>query len=264
MTIINSLRFIKVKDRIIRPNEVYELPNPRFQELYLDNIEFKRTIKSSNKDSIVKTLAVDIGMGGKYAEELISLTELDKNKEPGMLNNDETNKLFKTFFLMYKSIKHYKNIRPCVIIKNQEIINFAPFPFKSYEDCDFKFFETFNEACDYYYSHSQKKDYEKEAKQEFDSKINQLEKRLETQEESLEKIKKESDKYAKWGEIVFTNYDLINTIISKIKEANKNNIEWSIIKEMVENEKKQDSMEAKAIKSINESDGTITLNIKGE
>ncbi len=264
MIIINSLRFIKVKDRVIRPNEVYELPQPRFQEAFLQGIEFKRIIKGSSMDSIVKTLAVELGMGGKYAEELCALAGLDKNAPPGLLSNDEVNKLYDIFFLMYKSVKHYKNIRPCVIIKEEEVINFSPFPFKSYEDCEFKFFDTFNEASDYYYSHAQKEEFEAKAQEVFDNKINQLEKRLEQQEDNLEHLRNEQEKNAKLGELVFANHDLINTILSKIREANKNNTSWSDIKTVIKRERENGSVEAQSIKSINEDEGTITLSIEGE
>ena len=171
MVIINSLRFVEMKGRVIRPGEKYELPLPNFQELYLDQIEFRRTLKSSDKDSLVKCLAVDIGLGGKYAEELCALSGIDKMKNPSMLNKKESDKIFEVFFLIYKSIKHYKNIRPCVILKTGKAVDFAPFPLKSYEGYDFEMFETFNEACDYYYSRSQKEDYESQAKNVYDDKI---------------------------------------------------------------------------------------------
>ncbi|MBN1923283.1 MAG: NFACT family protein [Nanoarchaeota archaeon] len=262
--IINSLRFIKVKDRVIRPGEAYELPAPKFHEEYIDNIEFKRVIKGSDKESIVKSLAIDIGLGGKYAEELCTLAELDKNASPGLVSCQEIDKLFEIFFLMYKSVKHYMNIRPCVIIKEKNIINFSPFPFKSYQDCEFKFFETYNEANDYYYSESQKTEHEEAAQKSYDNKINQLENRLEQQEENLKFLEEESKRLAKLGELVFANYDLINTIITKIKQANKSNVDWNTIKAMVEKDNENGSVEAQSIKSINEEDGTITLIIEGQ
>ncbi len=264
MTILNSLRFVKVKDRIIRPHEKYVLPNPRFMEVFTDKIEFSRIVKSSNRDSIVKTLATEFGLGGKYAEEVCSLADIDKTKEPGMLSREEVERLFKVFFLVYKSVKHYKNIRPCTIMENNEPINFAPFPLKSYKEHEFKFFDTFNEACDFYYSYAQNKEERDKKIKEFEGKIERLESRLRQQEELLRKMEEESTRYSKLGEIVFANYDLINTILTKIREANKNNIPWETIKEVVKNEQQAGSPEANAIVEIDENNGRITLEIDNE
>jgi len=264
LKIINSLKFVREKERLIRNGEDYKLPQPRFQELYLDKIEFKRTIKSSDKESVVKSLAIDFGLGGKYAEELCALCGIDKAKNPTLLKDDEVKKVFDVFFLLYQSIKHYKNIRPCIATRNEEIVNFFPFPFKSFEDCEFKFFDTYNEACDYFYSHTQKQEYETNAEVVVENRINQLQERADKQRENLEYLKEESERLAKLGEIVFSNYDLINNVLSKLLEANKNNIGWDEIKRMVESEKSNGSPEASIIKEINEEQGIITLFIDNE
>lgn len=260
MIIINALRFTKTEGRTFRPNEKYNLPEPRFQRAFLDPIEFKRIVKSSTMDKVVKTAAIDLGLGGKYAEELCALSGIDKNKSAGLLKDSEVKKLFKVFFLIYKSIKHYKNIKPN-IIKKQEIVDFSPFPLKSYEGYELQFFDTYNEACDYYYSNIQKQEYEQIATQKFKAKIGTLSNRLEKQEETLKNIEDKSERYNKIGETIYANYNLVDTVLTKLRNANKNNVDWKEIKKMISYDQKRGSHEANAIKKINEQNNEIVLEI---
>ncbi|VVB75200.1 Uncharacterised protein [Candidatus Tiddalikarchaeum anstoanum] len=263
MIIINALR-TSVNDRLMKPNEEYALPKPRFQDAFLDPLEFKRIIKTSKQESLVKSAAMDLGLGGKYAEELCRLSNADKMKNPGFLSQDELDKLYKVFFTLYNSVSHYQNIKPCIIKKENKLADFAPFPLKSYEGADFVFFKTFNEACDYYYSNIQKQDYEDENKKEFENKMNRLTKRLSIQEEGFKEIERKIEECNKVGELIYANYDLIDTVLSKIKNANKNNISWPEIKKMVNHDKETGSPEANIIKSINENDNTITFEINDQ
>ena len=80
------------KDRILRKAQPYELPPQRVNVFMLTLSQLQQLIKESRQTSIVKTLATNCGLGGKYAEECCALAALDKNKET--LTPTETKKLY--------------------------------------------------------------------------------------------------------------------------------------------------------------------------
>ncbi len=261
--IINALRF--TERRSIKPGTSYELPEPRFKPEYIDKLEFRRVIKGSDKDMLVKALASDMGLGGKYAEELIELSNIDKETNPGYMSKEDIKKLYKTFLIMYKSVKHYMHINPVVVETEEgELIDFCPFKFKSYKKYNFKNFSSFNAACDYYYSLKKKHEKIRKRREKYLRKVNKLKKRKEEQHERLNHLIKKSKYLQNVGNIIYNNYEFLNSILRKILEANKSGISWNRIKDMIKREKDKESPEALSIKKINEKNNSIIIQLGGE
>lgn len=70
----------KWKDRTIRGGIKYEYPKRELDFLKITEQEFRLLVKSSDKESIVKILALDLGLGGKYAEELCTRAGTEKGR----------------------------------------------------------------------------------------------------------------------------------------------------------------------------------------
>lgn len=56
--------------------------------------DFRRALVESNKSSLVKALAVDLSLGGLYAEELAYRAEASKEVAPGSVNEDSCRRLY--------------------------------------------------------------------------------------------------------------------------------------------------------------------------
>ena len=78
--------------RIVRGGVKYEYPPEQTNTTSIGQEQFKDIISKSKMDSIVKTLAVDFGLGGFYAEELCKRAKI--NKEKKRLDEKELGKLF--------------------------------------------------------------------------------------------------------------------------------------------------------------------------
>ena len=57
----------------------YEYPKREYNLLELPKQQLKELLASSNK-TIVKVLALELGLGGLYAEEVLALAGVDKNR----------------------------------------------------------------------------------------------------------------------------------------------------------------------------------------
>ncbi|MGC9079267.1 MAG: hypothetical protein ACP5G1_00840 [Nanopusillaceae archaeon] len=82
--------------RKIFKGEIYmKPPNKLFITESFD--EFLKKIKESNKKDIVRTLAIDFSLGGKYAEYILEKTNINKEKNPKELNENEIKEIFELY-----------------------------------------------------------------------------------------------------------------------------------------------------------------------
>jgi predicted ribosome quality control (RQC) complex YloA/Tae2 family protein len=215
-------------------------------------------------DSIVKAIAINLSLGGRYAEEICLLSGVEKNKEIKALSDEDLERLFKAFFMVYSRVKYYKDIKPCVSIINDEAENFAPFEFESMKGKQIKYFENFNDATDYYYSLSQKDAYMSGSNSEFENRYKQLEFRLKQQEDYAIELENKSKELSELGNVIFRNHVLFNNILSKLREANKLNRGWEEINAVIESEKSRGIYEANCIERIDTEKGIIYFIIEGK
>ena len=103
--IILAKKYKAFGSRLIRPGIEYDLPKKKFDLLESDLDELKKIIHKSKRRSIVITLAVDLGLGGLYAEELLYRSKLNKNKDE--LSSQEIEELYKNLRKLKKSASLY-------------------------------------------------------------------------------------------------------------------------------------------------------------
>ncbi len=95
--IIAAAEYQKWAGRTIRPKEEYKWPEKEFNFLELKSHDLKKYFSETKKESIVKALAIEIGLGGSYAEEVCSIAGIDKNKKPKELAVGEIKKIYAAF-----------------------------------------------------------------------------------------------------------------------------------------------------------------------
>ena len=79
--IINLLEPQKTSSRVLRGGALYEPPPVLFDTKHATPEMIVEKLFSSTKDSIVKSLAIDLGLGGEYAEEVCSRAGVEKSRK---------------------------------------------------------------------------------------------------------------------------------------------------------------------------------------
>ncbi|MBW2985488.1 NFACT family protein [Candidatus Woesearchaeota archaeon] len=225
-TIISPLEGQDWSSRSIRKGLKYEFPPTRedISKILFEN--FKKIIEGSNKDSIVKTLAVDFGLGGIYAEEVcFGIVEKDK---------EVMAKEIKTLFDSFKSLLK-KRLKPVVYNGKRAF----PFKLKSFEG-DIKEFDSYCLALD-----------SLNFREYVDVKT-KIDIMVEKQEKSVKKLAKEIEENTKIGELMYNKYQLIEDVLKQINLARKK-YSWKEIKEKLKGHK--------IIKEINEKESKIVIEI---
>jgi len=197
------------KDRKIMKGEIYKFPVRKYDFLKLSKKELKELVEDSDKENIVKMLAIDLGLGGEYAEELCLMAKIDKKKKK--LDAREVNALFKAV----------------VVLREKKI-----------KDVNKKFNEHFSKEI--------RKEIVSKKTGESDEKVNEMKRIIKTQEEQIGNFEKEIEENKRKAEFIYENYTRINSLLEKIRKL-KEKHSWKEVKEKVKEIKEVNEKEGKVV-----------------
>lgn len=242
--ITDSLVHHQFKDRSIAPKEKYKYPNMQCNLFSFNKKDISDLLKNSKKDKLVTCLAIELGFGGVYSEEACLLAGIDKNSEPKKVDDNEVKKIMDSI----KKIIGSKEL-PQIIYKNNEIVDVIPIELESYRGFENKAFSSFNEALEDFFKHETQI---KKKESPYTKRINELKRIIEEQEATLKSLKEKEDEFREKGELIYTNYQLIQGILKEINKA-KEKYSWEEIKEKLKGHK--------IVKDINLKDKLIVVEV---
>jgi len=219
--------------RVIKPHSQYDFPPSEYDLSVPDFVSFKRIIKLSDKDELVKTLAVDVGIGGAYAEEACLIASVDKTVNPVDASDEALKKVFDSILELVKKAK-YLPLSPRVIMSGDSVFDVTPFPLKFYEAKVSKDFQSFNEALDFFYARSERLDFEERKSRVVEDKRSKLLGAIKQYEDHVENLRGESAFLKDRAMALKTNLFTVEKVIDSLLSARRSGYEWSNILEMIE------------------------------
>jgi len=208
MQIIMPLHEQEWKDRTIKPKLTYIYP-PRSKYNPLEAKE--EDIQKLGKENLVKTLAIDFGLGGDYAEEVCLRSGVDKNKTS--LYEMDIKKII-------QEIKHIREEQPRPNKIGNEIYSFE---LRIYSGSEKNFYNTLSEALDIQFKEEVSED------KNFEKRKRKIEELIEKQKQHLEGLKISAEQDKQKGDIVYNNYAYVKEVIDTIKGARTKKISWEEI-----------------------------------
>lgn len=241
--ILSALVYHKWKDREIKVKVKYSYPEMDYNFFDLKINDLKELFKKTDKN-LVRCLAAELGLGGKYSEEVCLLSNVDKNISPSKLEEKKIKKILKSI----NDITN-KKIKPSIIYKNNEVEDIVPFELKIYENLEKKELKNYNEVFDYYFLEEFK---EEKPKTKQEKEIERLKRIIEKQEEKIKELSGKEIEERKKGDLVYENYRLINNILTELKKATKK-YDWKEIEKRLKDHK--------IIKAVNSKDKVIDIEV---
>jgi len=229
----NSIIKKKFKDRKVIVKEKFELPPQRDISIFnLDESLFRKLLLESDLD-VVKFIAIKLGVGGKYSEEIVFNSKIDKNISVIDLTEEQINILISEIKKI--SIKPISAV--ALINSSGEIQDFYPFKFNSIKlkkNENFKEFDSFNNLLlDYFSKFRISLDQREE---EFKKIVAKLENRIKKQEKIRNQILKDSVKFNEFGNKIYENYAFIDEFLKSVNKAGKEK-GWDYVRKIIsENE----------------------------
>src|SRR3989344_4698035 len=238
--IINAVEQVELKDRTIKPEENYNYP--RTIDIFnLKYKDFKELLKI--EENISKTLATKLGIGGIYAEELCSVSKIDKKSKE--INEKETKLLFKNFNKLFDSKPN-----PEVIYENNIIKDIIPFELQIYKTLKQQAFDSYNDALDAILSKANIEEKKEKVENKYRQKINKIKTIIQSQKKSLIEQEKISEEEKRKAEFIYENYSFFNEIIKQLREVREKH-SWKEIKEKLKGHK--------FIKEVNEKTNSVVI-----
>lgn len=261
-------------DRDISSKKEYIFPQSQgIDPINITIEEFKEIIAGGEDEEIVRVLAKN-GLGSLYAEEIMLNTEISKKTSCSSLSADEIDITFNALKTVFEPLEN-RQFTPMIVNNREEIERLKaenpdknykskedviPISIKQYESFEKESFETFNEACDEFYSSKVKNEITDIQEAVWNKKVSKFSKRLEKQEETLANFEKTIEDSQRKGELIFTNYVQVDNILNVIKGAREKDYGWKDIGKTLKDAKKSGMADAQIFESMDPL-GNITLRI---
>lgn len=180
----------KFKDRDVLANKEYVFPLSRGKDfLNIDFEEFKKLLENSDVE-VVKTLARNINISGTYSEEICYRGGVDKNIIGKNLIENDLKKLFDSFNNLRNQLLFRVYNAHIVLDNNGSEIFVSPFEMELFKNYEKRFFSTFNDAVDEFYSKIDAEELKAPDDQKINGQIKSQEKILSDQFEYIEELEK--------------------------------------------------------------------------
>ncbi len=202
------------KDRTIKPGEKYLFPPAPANWKTVTEAQMHELLQKSNKKSVIISLALELGLGGLYAEELCSTAGIDKEKVPSSISFSESACLIGELQHLKKKLQ-----KPQGFLYAEEIT-----PFALSGKTSLKTTPTYNEALDALRPFEKTSPYHK--------KIDQLQKTILSQEDSLQQLQQKIQEESRKGEFIYENYTFFQRLLEHLKELLKSGGMEAVEKEM--------------------------------
>lgn len=196
--ILSALTTKKYKNRIVKRGEEYVLPPSQPNTPNLSEKE-AHSIFSSSEKSVVKTLATSFGLGGKFAEEVLFNTNIDKSAASKTLPEE-------SFKLLFISLKGLFSREPSPVSYSGRV-----YPIKMVSLSGGESFDSFSKAIESTYSENVVKSKES----------GKYERIVETQEKRLAELESEELEFQKAAETIYNNYIGLTAFLVEAKKLVK-------------------------------------------
>ena len=234
---------------------------------------FKEIVADGEDEEIVRVLATN-GLGSLYAEEIMLNTEISKKTPCSSLSAEEINIIFNALKSVFEPLEK-RQFTPMIVNNEKEVEKLKQenpdkkykskedvisINLSQYEGFEVESFESFNEACDEFYSSKVKNEITGIQEAAWNKKVSKFSKRLEKQEETLHNFEKTIEDSQMKGELLFTNYVQVDNILNVIKGAREKDYGWKEIGKTLKDAKKSGMADAQIFESMDPL-GNITLRI---
>jgi predicted ribosome quality control (RQC) complex YloA/Tae2 family protein len=288
--IIMPLKRKQWSDRDISSKKEYKFPQTKgINPLTITKEELKELFTTS-EDDLIRTLAKN-GLGSTYSEEIILRTKLNKNMPSKDLSTEEITIVYEKMEELFNPLKN-NEFKANIVLdkeindktenidnidnnknnnenketnedeKNSKREEVFPLELELYKDYPKEYFDSFNQAADEFYSTKVRKDLSSVHESVWNKKVGKYSKRLKLQEENLKDFEDTIEISKKKGELLYSNYLIIEGILKVIHQAREKDFPYKEIAKTLKKAKKDGMKDAEIFESM-DTLGNLVLDIEG-
>ncbi|MDB2225702.1 ribosome rescue protein RqcH [Halorubrum ezzemoulense] len=282
--VIGALSTVRLKSRTVAPGSQYEYPASRLNPLDVSRGGFDRHMRESDSD-VVRTLATQLNLGGLYAEEVCTRAGVQKETPIEEATDDQLGALHDALSRIDERLRS-GDIDPRVYEESIDgdrsdggaddadprVVDVTPFPLAEHEDLPSVGFDSFNAAVDEYFHRlgsEETGDGEAPAdasasRPDFEEEIAKQERIIEQQRGAIEGFEEQAQAERERAELLYANYDLVDEVISTVREARENEVPWDEIAETLDAGAERGIPAAEAVVDVDGGEGTVTVELEDD
>ncbi|MFB6094042.1 MAG: ribosome rescue protein RqcH [Halanaeroarchaeum sp.] len=259
--VVDALETVRLQSRTVAPGSQYGFPQARVNPLDLSFAGFVAEMEDSDTD-VVRTLATQINFGGLYGEELCTRAGVEKAMDIEEATEGDYEALYDAIQRLLDPLRAGET-DPRVYYEDDRRIDVTPIPLEEYAHLESEAFEDFNAALDDYFTNvsreSEPTDDGGETGASLDEEIERRERIIEQQEAAIEDFEAEAAAERERAELVYANYDLVDEILTTVREAREADRSWEEIAETIEAGAEDGVEAAEAVTDVDAASGTVTV-----
>ena len=270
--VVDCLDTVRLKSRTVVPGAPYEFPEARFNPLRVDYEAFEARLDQSDTD-LVRTLATQLNFGGIWAREICTRAGVEKTLDIAEADGGQ-------FEAIYEEIAEIRqrldsgDFDPHVYRETGDEegdtgprVDVTPIPMEEHADLTPQRFDQFTDALDDYFTHlDEDGDEPSEGTQrpqrpDFEAQIEKQQRIIDQQQGAIENFEEQAEAEREKAQALYANYDLADEILDTVRAAREEGTPWDDIEARFEQGKEQGIPAAKAVHSVDGSEGTVTVDL---
>jgi len=260
--ILHALTYKRMRDRNIIRGEIFKYPPPRGRDPRTIRCEDLEEIRKMGRIEVVRSVTRFLGIGGKYAEEILTRAGIQKNVSSSSLKDEELRSIYRSLQELLSETSINKKSPSIFVDEKGRWVDVSPVEMKKYSDLKSVQFKSFNEALDEFYAKSFVKERISNVEETFEQEIARLERILRNQEGTLQKSRRQAETYRKIGEAIYLHLNEIQFLIQRIMSEKRAGKDWEEIVEALRREKKESRVPAIYFEDLNPK--TLSLRVSVE
>jgi predicted ribosome quality control (RQC) complex YloA/Tae2 family protein len=197
--------------RNVSSNEKYVISNSSANIKIMSEEDLKKILNLSDKENIVKTLAIDLFLGGLYAEMILGIANIDKNSKS---KDADSKKIYSAIhFILNQKLNPNKCNNKIVPIE----LNYLNCPDKEKTKDEKTYYESFSDALSKTDTIIEKSKTTLQINTVFDKKIKKLNSIILSQNKQIENMQKEREKNKVKADLIVKNYSIVEKEIKNSK-----------------------------------------------
>jgi len=283
--VVGALSTVRLKSRTVAPGAQYEYPASRLNPLDVSLGGFQRHMRESDSD-VVRTLATQLNLGGLYAEEVCTRAGVEKTLPVDEATDDQLRALHEALSRIGDRLRS-GDIDPRVYEEeldggdgsgdgdgdgDSRVVDVTPFPLSEHEGLPSVGFDSFNAAVDeYFYRLGREESDAGEApadaspsRPDFEEEIAKQERIIEQQRGAIEGFEEQAEAERERAELLYAEYDLVDEVLSTVREARENEVPWDEIAETLDAGAERGIPAAEAVVDVDGGEGTVTVELDDE
>jgi len=212
--IIMPLKHQEWSQRTIRTNKMYQPPQSQVNPFIISQDECNTILLNSDAD-IIRTIAVKLSLGGKYAEEFYSHLTIPKDTLAKDLTVDQQQQLYQQLQVFLQPFKQYDFSPKLVILKDSKEI--IPFSFNIYQNKTIKSVPLFVEGLQQVIDNKS----DQTTPSPLEKKKNKLLRQKNQQEKAIKKFDEEIHQKKHQGDTIYLHFQKIKALIEEIQQHRK-------------------------------------------